>query len=485
MRRFDKKKIIREANLRLEQEFIYERMLMTEIGEAAPYEIVYDSVDARSVRYQIDTQQYGSLNVVLKIYYKNKYAFNGDGRLNAVGIEYMSDNDYALEISFSISSPNVNMYPTLNGGQAARIMATNRDAINEYINENHYKGKRLIMIYSSPISDDNDRERNSAFNRLKRLITDRKLSEREVKDYVKISKILQSYYEKVRDYIFNGEYEMTDDERSQFSDKSDLLQSIRPKSEFIFLSMYDDNFKLRNLTEKVKREIAALGVENPLEDDINLEILRKLRDKFNNNPTYVEDLVKNSERNPRDIDAREGSMRENLYNRSYDEQINGTETVPANPLLKNFIKFKYGSDSGIYDTLKAQESKEQKRIADEEEARKRAEREEARRIEREEEEARQRAEEARRNQVLKIKINTNSNLYLKLPFLIKALMSSQIRDKVTINTPTNDTITITGVSQEDATEIIRNINSSSLGLNLKHGVSGVELTFANQPFEVN
>jgi len=101
------------------------------------------------------------------------------------------------------------------------------------------------------------------------------------------------------------------------------------------------------------------------------------------------------------------------------------------------------------------------------------------------EDERQRAEEARRNQVLKIKINTNSNLYFKLPNLYKALMSSQIRDKVKINTPINDTITITGISQEEATEIIRNINSSSLGLNLKHGVSGVELTFANQPFEVN
>ena len=64
-------------------------------------------------------------------------------------------------------------------------------------------------------------------------------------------------------------------------------------------------------------------------------------------------------------------------------------------------------------------------------------------------------------------------------------MSSQIRDKVTINNPTNDTIAITGVSQEDATEIIRNINSSSLGLNLRHGIDGVELTFGNQPFELN
>jgi len=479
MRRFDKKKNIREANLRLEQDFIFERMLMTEIGQAAPYEIAHEGDDYRTVKYEIKTEQYGLLNVFLKIYLKERYSFQHDGKLTDVGIEYMGENDYALEISFSINGPNINMYPTLNGGQAARIMATNRDAINEFINEKHNNGKRLIMLYSSPITDDNDRDRKEAFSKLNRLITDRKLTEREVKDYVRILKTLTSHYEKLRDYILYGEYEMTNDEQSQYSDKRDLLQSMRPKPEFVFLSMFDDNFKLRNLTEKVKREIAALGVENPLEDDIAKGILTKLRDKVFREPTYAENLVRNAERNPRDIDAREGTMRENLYNRTYDEQI------ATNPLLKNFVKFKYYNESGIYDKLRAEESKEEKRIADEEEVRKRAEREEARRIEREEEEARQRAEEARRNQVLKIKINTNSNLYFKLPNLYKALMSSQIRDKVTINTPTNDTIAITGISQEEATEIIRNINSSSLGLNLKHGIGGVELTFGNQPFELN
>jgi hypothetical protein len=485
MRRFDKKKNIREANLRLEQDFIFERMLMTEIGEAAPYTIAHEGDDYRTVKYEIKTEQYGLLNVFLKIYIKERYSFQHDGKLTDVGIEYMGENDYALEISFSINGPNINMYPTLNGGQAARIMATNRDAINEFINEKHNDGKRLIMLYSSPISDDNDRDRKEAFNRLNRLITDRKLAEREVKDYVRILKTLTSYYEKVRDYILYGEYEMTNDEKSQYSDKRDLLQSMHPKAAFVFLSMFDDNFKLRNLTEKVKREIVALGVENPLEDDIAQGILTKLRDKVFREPTYVENLVKNAERNPRDIDAREGSMRENLYNRTFDEQIKGTEEIAPNPLLKNFVKFKYYNESGIYDKLKAEESKEEKRIADEKEARQRAEREEARRIEREEEEARQRAEEARRNQVLIIKINRNSNLYFKMPNLYKALKSSQIRDKVKINDPINDSITITGVSQEDATEIIRNINSSSLGLNLKHGIGGVELTFGNQPFELN
>ena len=249
MRRFDKKKNIREANLRLEQYFIFERMLMTEIGQAAPYTIAHEGDDYRTVKYEIKTEQYGLLNVFLKIYLKERYSFQHDGKLTDVGIEYMGENDYALEISFSINGPNITMYPTLNGGQAARIMATNRDAINEFINEKHNDGKRLIMLYSSPITDDNDRDRKEAFNRLNRLITDRKLAEREVKDYVRILKTLTSYYEKLRDYIIYGEYEMTNDEQSQYSDKRDLLQSMRPKAEFVFLSMFDDNFKLRNLTE--------------------------------------------------------------------------------------------------------------------------------------------------------------------------------------------------------------------------------------------
>ncbi len=453
----------------------------------------------------------------------------------------MDTNDYVLEISFRVEANNLGSYPTLGGAQSASIMATNRDAINELVNEMNEKGFRLIMIYSQPITDDNDSIRRDAFSNLKGYIRNRNVSEREVREFVKIKKKLNEYYQDTKELImYTPNYQFTDDETKVYgTDEYNLANSFKPNSYFIFLSMFDSEYSLRNLNEKVKQELTEKLNNEPSKFELHKGILEKLRDKVKedstNNFNYIEGLVRNAERNERDVDAIEGSMRERLYNNTYDEQINGTDKIAPNPLLKNFVKFKYGSESGIYDEQKAEESKQKKvninkakelinnelltfdihsrddmtqardrinfdtlfkvgtdkiveflEINQVEAAKKEAKRvaTEINNIKRAEDE-RQRAEEARRNQVLKIKINTNSNLYFKLPNLYKALMSSQIRDKVKINTPINDTITITGISQEEATEIIRNINSSSLGLNLKHGVSGVELTFANQPFEVN
>lgn len=484
MRRFDKKKKIQEANLRLEQDYIFERMLMTEIGDAEPYEIHSENDSYRSVKYKVTTQQHGTIDVLLKMFKLEKYSFENNSKLSHVGIEYMGDKDYALEISFNISSPGMEMYPTLNGTQAAKIMATNVEAINEYVNQKHNEGMRLIMVYSSPITDENDRNRQYAFRDLKRYINNRKLSEREIKTYVITTKKLNDLYKKVRDYIIYGDYKMNNDESQRFgTDFRELVNSLRPDKYFTFLCMFDNNFNLRTLTEKVKQEIPPIENTTEFEGELAKEILTKLRDAVSNRTDYIEDLVRNSERNPRDIDAREGTMRENLYNRSYDEQI------ASNPLLKNFVKFKTYSESGIYDELKAQESKEEKRIADEKEAERRA--EEARRRaeeearQREEEEARRREEEAIRSQVLTIKINRNSNLYFKMPNIYKALKSSEIRDKVTINDPINDTIRINGIDEQQAKEIIGSINASpSLNVNLKNGDSGVELTFGNQPFDI-
>jgi len=242
-----------------------------------PYTISLDTNGQRNIKYKINTQKYGLIDIYLTIYIRNYSDFSSNAKLTHVGIENMDTNDYVLEISFRVEANNLGSYPTLGGTQSASIMATNRDAINELVQEKHEKGFRLIMIYSQPITDNNDSNRRYAFRDLKSYISNRNVSEREIKDYTRIKKKLDEYYEDTKELIlYTPSYKFTDDETKVYgTDGYSLASSFDPNKYFIFLSMYDNEFSLRNLTEKVKQELTAKLNNEPSKFELHKGILEK------------------------------------------------------------------------------------------------------------------------------------------------------------------------------------------------------------------
>jgi hypothetical protein len=476
MRRFDKKKIIREANLRLEQEFVFEKMLMTEIGEAAPYTISYDDDGYRNVRYEIKTEQYGLVTMELTISKYFKSDFNRlEYRFDRVGIEEMDDKDYCIGISFGVKKTeksNINTYGTINS-QAAQIMATNTKATSEFINEMAAKDYRLIMVFSSPVEDNNDKARERAIDTLKGYVSNnRPVSEREVRNYVKIQKLLDYYYEIIfRAILIDGEYrpKMTGDESEKYENNTQTFinnLNIAGSKKGILLCLYDKQYNLDNLLKQAKREAATQTQEGDNEDIINIKtyfsVLRFLRDKIDSTDVdYIQNLVANAPVSSTALPADESSMRERLYNKYFDEQI------ASNSLLKNFVKFKKGGEIGIYDYLKT--------VGEEKPVKTNAE------IDAD-------ITNALNAQKLIIKIGEQSSLYdlnSENSRLISVLNSLK-RNRPSLNhllSTIGNSIEIKDIDRNVAESIVREIRAA-LNSDFNNGQDHVEITYGGQPFDV-
>ena len=478
MRRFDKKKIIREANLRLEQEFIYEKMLMTEIGEAAPYTIRYDDNGSRIVVYEINTTEYGIVTMELTIakYFKEDFDMHSY-KFKRVGIEYVEDKDYALGVSFNVRKTEkgyVSTYGTMNA-QPAKIMATNVAIISDYINEMAAKDYHLVMIFSSPVSDGNDKTRDRAIGAIKSYVENRPVTEREVRGFVKIKNELSKYHDDIfQSVLINGDFypQMTDDEREEFENNIHTFMSnldLAKNIKSIILCLYDKQYSLDNLLRQAKQEAAATFKEGDSELVTNSKtyiwLLRKIRNKINSMDwDDIKLLVSSAKISSTALPAEEGSMRERLYNRYFDEQI------ASNPLVKNFVKFSKGGEMGIYDELKAKgEEVEEKGV-----------------------EAPAGVDDAitaalnSKKLIIKIgkqsSINDLSSENSMLSRAYTRLLSNNPHLSNLINVIAN-TLVIKDIERDEAEKIVRELRVGFNG-NLNHGQDHIEITYGGQPFDV-
>ena len=336
---------------------------MNEIGTPVNYEITYDDDTHRNYRYDVKTNEYGYVNIdltVSKYYQSDLYYLKS--RLNRVGIEEMEENEYVIVVSFSIRKTekgNITSFGTINA-QAAQIMATNAKAISDYINEMADKGMRLIMVFSSPVTDDNDVVRERGLDRIKSLVN-RPVTEREVRNYVKLEKLLNGYFDKVyRSIMVYGDFrpQMTSDESERYDDNLITFinhLNITGSKKGMLLCLYDKQFNLNDLLSIAKKEVVSEikdgDDENIIQIKTYLTLLRKLRKIIDaTDAKTVKELIANYQVSPTALPADENTMRERLYSKYFDEQIK------INPLLKNFVKFKSGSQFGIYDYTKRVDS---------------------------------------------------------------------------------------------------------------------------------
>ena len=173
MRRFDKKKIIHAANLRLEQERLFEMITLNEIGDSKgyPYEVASDwgSMGHR-VNFKVpkdeneitDKDPSTEWNMFVSISIKGKSLYSGFDQefeeiVRKLGFEgeNLPDDIFGVYISFGVfkdESMSDFSFPELNTNKVFSIMATVRAAILEVIEKTIQEGKRLVMVYSHPLS---------------------------------------------------------------------------------------------------------------------------------------------------------------------------------------------------------------------------------------------------------------------------------------------------------------------------------------------
>jgi hypothetical protein len=172
MRRFDKKKIIHAANLRLEQDRLFEMITLNEIGDSKgyPYEVVSDwgsmghrvgfkvPKDENEITDEDPTTEW---NMFVSISIKAKSSYSGfdsdfESLIRELGFEgeNLPDDIFGVYISFGVfkdESGNVS-FPELNTNKVFSIMATVRAAILEVVEKTIQEGKRLVVVYSYPVT---------------------------------------------------------------------------------------------------------------------------------------------------------------------------------------------------------------------------------------------------------------------------------------------------------------------------------------------
>ncbi len=172
MRRFDKKKIIQEANLRLEQERLFEMIDLNEIADSKgyPYEIIKDwgssgykvmfkvPKDENEITVKSPSKEWnmyisvdsrnklGLENFILRIIDNDTETFNN-----------LPENIFGIEVSFGvIEDDDTTHYPELKGRKVLSIMGTVKAAINEFLLRQIADDKQLLIIWSYPLSGGKD-----------------------------------------------------------------------------------------------------------------------------------------------------------------------------------------------------------------------------------------------------------------------------------------------------------------------------------------
>jgi hypothetical protein len=172
MRKFDKKKNIFEANLRLEANRLFEMIDLNEIADSKgyPYEILKDwGSNGYKVSFKVPKDEneitaidpstewnmyitvdsrnkLGLENFILRIIDNDTETFNN-----------LPDNIFGIEVSFGvIDEYDTTHYPELKGRRVLSIMGTVKAAINEFILRQLADNKQLLIIWSYPLSGGKD-----------------------------------------------------------------------------------------------------------------------------------------------------------------------------------------------------------------------------------------------------------------------------------------------------------------------------------------
>lgn len=170
MRRFEKKKIIQECNLRLENERLFEKMNLNEIGdEPFPYEYTQSYNDlSYAIEFKVpkeDKAKMGDDSVEESFYdMEAKYSmYHTPTTRNHPNItklakelgyegEELPDNLFAIYISFGVLNQHKSLdFPELKSKYVFRTMATVQAAALEIIKKNISFGKTLFMVFSYPM----------------------------------------------------------------------------------------------------------------------------------------------------------------------------------------------------------------------------------------------------------------------------------------------------------------------------------------------
>ena len=170
MRRFEKKKIIQESNLRLENERLFEKMSLNEIGdEPFPYEFT-ESMNGYSyvIEFKVpkeDKTKMGDDSAEESFYdmkasYSMYHTPTSRNYPNITKIakelgyegEELPENLFAIYISFGVLNENKSLeFPELKSKYVFRTMATVQAAALEIVKKNIGYGKTLLMVFSYPM----------------------------------------------------------------------------------------------------------------------------------------------------------------------------------------------------------------------------------------------------------------------------------------------------------------------------------------------
>ena len=164
MRRFDKKKIIQEANLRLENERLFEKMTLNEIGdEPFPYEFTESSNDfSYIIEFKVPKDDESSedsfynMKASYSMYHTPSNRSYPDIKKLAIDLGYkneeLPDNLFSIYITFGVLNEDKTLeFPELKSKYVFKTMATVQSAALEIIKKNISYGKVLLMIFSHPM----------------------------------------------------------------------------------------------------------------------------------------------------------------------------------------------------------------------------------------------------------------------------------------------------------------------------------------------
>lgn len=173
MRRFDKKKNIFEANLRLEVERLFERINLDEIAlvsQGLPYKIIRDygetgiKIGFKVPKDNVSSEELDMSATILVVFKYDMEEYIDKITNDPTVYKNINDDVYGILVAFGVLDSEGNTsYPELKNNKVFSIIATVKNAIYSIINKMNAKEKTLLMIYSQPVPS-NDFLREKLYN---------------------------------------------------------------------------------------------------------------------------------------------------------------------------------------------------------------------------------------------------------------------------------------------------------------------------------
>jgi hypothetical protein len=285
MRRFDKKKIIQEANLRLENERLFDKISLNEVGDSKgyPYEFVGldDPMYGYKIRFKVPkdatqktSAQYGDeTHYVIEASFYIKHANNPDIIQFANELGYVGDlpkDAISIYVSFGVLSSGGHSveFPEFKSTTVFSVMATIQTVVLDLIEKNKKQNRDLLFVYSYPMGGGKGGDlREKLYN----LYYDMQ---------IKKNPQMFGHFNRFKNGVYSGIYNRKIIERTE-----DVGERINPIIKSIFSIMVygvDSNYNqiLDSLSEYYEKEIKPNYVDSKFEADefrrINM-VIRNIR----------------------------------------------------------------------------------------------------------------------------------------------------------------------------------------------------------------